>query len=489
MNKRILLVVVTLLIVLAMVAGCSPQQPTTTQPAAEEPAAPAEPTAAAAPAATTEPAPAPAATGDRVQVRWYIGLGTGHNPEQLEAQQAVVEAFNSSQDEVELIMEIVQNDQAYDTLQTQIAAGNAPDIVGPVGVRGLNGFREVVADLSQYADSGELDLSQYPEPLVEFWQQGGKLVGVPFAVYPSFIYYNRDLFDEAGLPYPPEEWGPDVEYDGQPWNMETFRELAMQLTVDSSGNDATEAGFDPQNIVQFGFVPQWGDDPRAEATFFGAGSVVDEQGDAQVPDHWREAWNWMYQGMWEDWFIPNGIYTQSELFPGGNAFDSGNVGMAFTHLWYTCCINPETVPNWGIASLPAYNGEVTAKLHADTFVMLEGSRNPEAALLAYRFLTEEAQMDLLQAYGGLPPQEERQADFFAGLDEKFAPNEVNWEVAQEALNYPDIPSHEADMPDFLRADDVIKTFGTLYHTTADLDMNQAIDELQGQLRAVFEQGQ
>jgi ABC-type glycerol-3-phosphate transport system substrate-binding protein len=37
-----------------------------------------------------------------------------------------------SQDEFELVLEIVDNDVAYDTLATQIAAGNAPDIVGPL---------------------------------------------------------------------------------------------------------------------------------------------------------------------------------------------------------------------------------------------------------------------------------------------------------------------------------------------------------------------
>jgi multiple sugar transport system substrate-binding protein len=47
----------------------------------------------------------------------------------------VVDEYNASQDKYELLLEIVDNDVAYDTLSTQIAAGNAPDIVGPVGIR------------------------------------------------------------------------------------------------------------------------------------------------------------------------------------------------------------------------------------------------------------------------------------------------------------------------------------------------------------------
>src|SRR5918995_2394693 len=53
-------------------------------------------------------------SGDKSTVRWFIGLGAGGQPEQEAAQRAVVEAFNSSQDEIELVIEIVENDVAYE---------------------------------------------------------------------------------------------------------------------------------------------------------------------------------------------------------------------------------------------------------------------------------------------------------------------------------------------------------------------------------------
>ena len=86
----------------------------------------------------------------------------------------------------------------------------------------------------------------------------GATIGVPYATYPSFLYYNKKLFDEAKLPYPPTKVG-DL-YDGKPWDMEAVRELGMKLTVDKNGNDATSADFDPENIVQWGFDMQWADD-------------------------------------------------------------------------------------------------------------------------------------------------------------------------------------------------------------------------------------
>ena len=44
------------------------------------------------------------------------------------------------------------------------------------------------------------------------------------------------LFDEADLPYPPHKIG--EQYDGKDWTWETVRELALQLTVDTDGNDS-----------------------------------------------------------------------------------------------------------------------------------------------------------------------------------------------------------------------------------------------------------
>src|SRR5690349_10002955 len=82
-------------------------------PAATEVAGTEAPTEAAA----TEPA----ASGDKVQIRWFVGLGTGTNPEQVTAQEEVVSDFNASQDRIELVLEIVPFDSARDTLSTQIA--------------------------------------------------------------------------------------------------------------------------------------------------------------------------------------------------------------------------------------------------------------------------------------------------------------------------------------------------------------------------------
>jgi multiple sugar transport system substrate-binding protein len=422
-------------------------------------------------------------SGDRTLVRWFVGLGTGQNAEQVAAQQAVVEAFNASQDEIELRIEIVQNDVAYDTLATLIASGNPPDIVGPVGVRGSNAFTGNWLDLEPVIESTGYDLSQFPEATVDFYRvEGEGLIGLPFGVFPSFLYYNRALFDEAGLDYPPHRYG-EPYADGDAWDYDKLTELAKILTVDADGNDAFEDGFDPSDIVQFGYINQW-TDARGAATQFGAGNFVDDDGNAYVPDHWREGFHWIYNAMWQDRFIPTQAYEDSELLSTPNAFASGNVAMAQTHLWFTCCLE-EMSDEWDIAAMPTYNGEPTAKLHADTFRILNNTQNPEAAFTVLAYLVGEGSLPLLQVYGGMPARPEETDAFFAGLDETY-PHGVDWQVVLDSLDYPDNPSHEANMPNFNRADERIGVFYSLMLSDGTLDIDAELDNLVRDLQALFD---
>ncbi len=475
-TKRWIAVLAGLMLVLA---ACGTESGTATTAAAT----PDETTAATDAPATTEAPPeteAPEPSGDMTQVRWFVGLGTGGNPEQIEAQEAVVEAFNAQSDDIELVLEIVQNEVAYDTLSTQIASGNAPDIIGPVGIRGANAFNGRWLDLQPLVDSSGFDTSRWTQEQVDVWRTDEGLVGLPFGVFPAMIFYNTALFDEAGLPYPPQEFG--AEYDGKPWNMDTVREIGQFLTVDANGNDATSADFDPDNIVQFGFAEQWSE-PQRFATMFGPCDMTNDDGTPNVCPHWVEGFNWMYDGIWEDNFIPNSEYEGSDLLAAGNPFDSGNVAMAHTHLWYTCCLTG-VGEDWDLAVVPEHDGESTAALHADVFRILNTTENPEAAFEVLTYLVTEAAPDLLAVYGAMPADESAQDEFFARQDETYTQG-VNWQVAKDSLAFPDIPSHEQDMPNFLKAQDRWGAFWSNLVSTPGLDVGAEVETLLSDLEGIY----
>lgn len=427
----------------------------------------------------------PVSAQDPVTITWFIGLGTGGNPEQREMQESVVQRFNESQDGIELEIIIVENNVSVETLSTLIATGEAPDIVGPVGFSGSNAFRGNFLDIEPFVDSSGYDLSQFPEAAVEFQRTEEGLLGLPLANFPAFLYYRPAMFDEADLEYPPAAYGESYVFDGEEveWNVETLGEVAKILTVDENGFDATEEEFDAEAIIQWGFYNQNSSPMRQNATMFGAGNLIDAEGNAMMPDHWRVAFNWFHDAMWEENFMPTDAQVQSDALGAGNGFSSGNLAMAQSHLWYTCCLDDS---EWDAAALPSYNGEVTARLHADTFRIMDSTENPEAAFEVLTYLTGEASLDLLSVYGGMPARPDDQPQFFEQLDEKY-PQGVNWQVARDSLSFPDIPSHEAWLPNNNKANDRIDTFRTLLASEPGIDVDAEIDVLVEDLQAIYEE--
>ncbi len=424
----------------------------------------------------------PTLAQEPVKIVWFVGLGTGAQPEQQEMQQAVVDRFNEMQDDIVLELQIApEYEAARDTIATLIAAGQSPDIVGPVGTTGANAFKGFYLDLEPLVEATGYDLTQFPEAAVDFYRTDEGLVGLPFGTFPEFLWYRPAMFDEAGLDYPPAAYG-EPYADGDEWSYDKIRELGLLLTVDANGNDATMEEFDPENVVQWGFVIQWSD-PLGYPIRFEPNRIVDDEGNAQMPEAWREFFHWYYDGIWVDHFIPNGAQVGSDLLGAGNPFSSGNVAMAVTHLWYTCCIADD---QWQAAAMPSHNGRVVAKLHADTFRILNTSQHPEEAFEVLTYLIGDAALDLLSVYGGMPARPEDTEAYFAALDEKY-PQGVNWDVVVDSLNYPDNPSHESWMPNFNKAQDRLLTFRNYIENTPDLDIDAELDTLVADLQAIFDE--
>lgn len=473
--RKLMFVLSALVLASMLLTACGGGAAPTTAPADNGESAATE-VATEAPAADTGSGP--------VEIRWYIGLGSGSNPEEVEKEQVFVDAFNAKYgDKYKLVMDVVTNATAYDVLKTQIASGDVPDIVGPVGVRGLWSFEGAWMDLAPYIEKTNYDVSDFNPALIDFYKLGPQgQIGLPFAIYPSALWYNKDLFDEAGIAYPPHKYG-EKYADGDDWDFDKVKEIGMQLTFDDNGNTPNDAGFDPEKITQFGYDAMW-TDIRGKWTFFQAGSFVGPDGNAVLPDAWREAAHWYYDGMWKYYFIPNDNYVNSDLLAQQNTFSSGHVAMAPIHTWYTCCVGEV---NWDLAAIPSYDGHTTAKMHADTFSILKGTKNPDAAFEVLTIMLGDMAPQLLETYGAFPARESLQDSAIATMQEKYP--DADLQVFIDGINYPDNPNHESGMPNFLKSTDTYTAFAGLYQTTPGLDLDKELDKLITDLDAVFKEQQ
>ena len=498
--KKLLSVLSLLIIASVILTACGGGQPAVTEPpAATEPPA-------TEPAATEPPATEPPAS-EKIQLRWFVGLGTGTDPAQIPAQEKVVADFNAANPDIELVLEIVPYESAYATLATQIASGAGPDIIGPVGVGGSNAFYGQYLDLTPYIESTGFDTSVYDPALIEFYQTEEGQVGLPFLVFPAAVYYVPAMFDEAGLEYPPAAYGDKYTLDGTEvdWNWDTLTEVAKRMTVDVNGANATDSGFDPTQLVQVGFGLLNQTHTNYAASYVaGAADIV--EGDAPgsytsaMPDSWKEANRWVYDAMWgEQPFMATAPLAGSPEFGNDDEFNAGKAAMAISPLWYTCCLDAfrDAGNEYQSAVLPVgADGNPHGRVDADTFRVWKGTQHPEEAfrVLSYLIGAEGTQTlvvgsdEVPAAYSGLPALPDFQQPYIDGLVTRYPfTTPETWDVFLAGLSYPDTPSAEQWQPNWNEAWDRQQTFYDLIRNTPpdQLDFDAEWQKLVDDLNAIY----
>ncbi|MBA2768510.1 MAG: extracellular solute-binding protein [Sporichthyaceae bacterium] len=185
-----------------------------------------------------------------------VGFGTGNAPEQIPAQEKLAKAYAASKGGRRIAFRrIPDGDEAQRQLGVLTAAGKPPDIILPTGVYGISLYldQDIWLDLSPMLRDAGIDMGIFVDAAVSaakapnyFGPDADAVVGIPAAVFTHTIAYNKDLFAAAGVDEPPHEW------NAEGWDYNALLELTKALTLDSRGRSAADAGFDPDEIVQFG---------------------------------------------------------------------------------------------------------------------------------------------------------------------------------------------------------------------------------------------
>jgi multiple sugar transport system substrate-binding protein len=444
----------------------------------------------------------PTHCGDPVQIRWFVGLGVGTGRDQLREELAVLDGINGRYCSSYIfgILEAVPQEEAIGILNEQIAHGNGPDIIGPQGVQELSGVEAQWMDLSPFLleiqnKANRYSLEDYPPLLVKYYEfPGGGQASIPYILFPSFTYYNRDLFDKAGAAYPPHSYSqPNSWKDGTQtdWGIAALSQLAMTLTLDAEGRNAAAPRFDPENIVQFGYLPQW-DSVEDLATMFGSETFVfwdatQKRYRAAIPDTWRAAFDWYYQGIWKYHFIPNQEQTDRLAADGGGLFNSGKVAMVQTNRWFFEWIDPDM--DWDIAAIPSFEGHYTVPMRERTFRIWAGSKSPnEAFKMLSELTTVENTKKLLPVYGGIPARNSARVEYIDFLNTTHYFGKVDWNVANASIDYLTAPNRNMFIPNYREFHARMVEFENLLMGTPGLDLDVELEKLRNDLEMIFNGG-
>lgn len=126
----------------------------------------------------------------------------------LDELDALVATFEAAHPDIEIRVVTSPFDSYFTRLQTDFAAGNPPDVF-ELNYENFVTFasRGTLAPLDDYltGDGGLPAETFYPAALDAFAYQGSQY-GLPITFSTVVLFYNRDLFDAAGIALPTDDW-------------------------------------------------------------------------------------------------------------------------------------------------------------------------------------------------------------------------------------------------------------------------------------------
>lgn len=138
---------------------------------------------------------------------------------------AAIDAFNESQDEIYVNVSYLTRSAMEERLQISFPSGEAPDIISmnvPMDIDySTKGY---LLDVSDLYENGSIVASNYPQHTLDSHTVNGKINGVVRDYDCVALFYNKALFDAAGVAYPT---------DAMSWD--EFMDLAAKMTDKEAG--------------------------------------------------------------------------------------------------------------------------------------------------------------------------------------------------------------------------------------------------------------
>jgi raffinose/stachyose/melibiose transport system substrate-binding protein len=123
---------------------------------------------------------------------------------------SVIEAFNEEYaGRITLNIEEIPGDQAYvDKMKTYISVGDLPDLIFTGGYNLMDDALQANAlvDLTPYFAADADFAGRFFEDDIEYNSRNGMIYGVPVERQPITYFYNKTLFEQAGITEPAVTW-------------------------------------------------------------------------------------------------------------------------------------------------------------------------------------------------------------------------------------------------------------------------------------------
>lgn len=289
-----------------------------------------------------------------------IRFASWDNAEDVDRQQAMVDKFNSSQEEIEVTLEAYGSD--FDTkISAGMGSGDAPDVMY---MWNYPAYYNSLEPLDTFIEGeGEDFKSNFYDALWNYNSIGENVYGIPVGFTTHTLFYNKDIFAEAGIDEPTNEWTWDDLQD------------AAKTINEKTGKK--------------GFSFQMKPDPYDFEMYLWSNGTAyaDAEGNLEGnlnSDKAKEVFE-MFQNMEKDEYA---VATEKS---GTDEFRAGNTAMYIYGSWSIGSLNEDGL-NYGVVNIPSFaNGtdKSVSILSSSGVSISKDSKNKEAAWEFVKYWTSE----------------------------------------------------------------------------------------------------
>ncbi|MGE5529984.1 MAG: ABC transporter substrate-binding protein [Patescibacteria group bacterium] len=293
----------------------------------------------------------------------------------------IVKAFEKQNKGIKVNLQSIPYDGYTDKFLTSYAAGKAPDIFYNFDLLGF-GKRGVAQELTPYIKGKDgVNMRIYDTKMLEnFLYLNGKIYAMPRDVGLQAIYYNKDLFDAAGVPYPKSDW-----------TLDDFVAIAKKLTIPEKqqyGCDMVDGA-----EIQEAFGVHFWDKTRRKVTINTPAFVKFMQ--------WRMDLELKHKVC----PTPSMMATLGGQASGGgpaDAFKTGKLAMIGADNWSVSQFK-EAKMNFGIVCKPHKKGDKVYEGWVGTWSMSANSKHKKEAWKLLKFMTGPKGCEIMAKAWAMPP--------------------------------------------------------------------------------------
>lgn len=300
---------------------------------------------------------------------------------QQPAMEAIAKEFTEQNPHIKVKVEVIPWADYWTKMSAAAPAGTLPDVFWMHGGQFIKyATGDFLEPITSKVQAGEIDLSNYEADLASIYTLNGENYGVPKDFDTIGLAYNKELFDQAGIPYPDETW-----------DYAKLAEVAKQLSQPDKGI----YGFGAKLDTQTGY---WND------MLANGGSILSADMSQSGYDDPAsiEALQARYQMILDGASPTHQQMTDTEAT---EMFKSGRLAMIFDGSWRISDIDSSEIikDKWDWAVLPKGKVKRGNIINGLANVMSAAGKNKEEAWLFLKFLGSQRAAEITAEMGAAIP--------------------------------------------------------------------------------------